>query len=64
MPDDLVSQVSRYSKGKNITESLVIALQEWLALKKISALNHEVKRAPLKFRKGFSASRVRKLSRQ
>ncbi|GAG78241.1 unnamed protein product [marine sediment metagenome] len=31
--DNLISEVKKYAKGKNLTESLTIALKEWLAKK-------------------------------
>lgn len=63
MPNDLVSEVVRYSGGKNTTESLLIALREWLALKKITRLNKQVIKKPLKFQKSFSAKQIRSLNR-
>ncbi len=63
IPDPLVAEVSRYAHGKNLTESLMIALREWIALKKISRLNKKVASNPLKFVENFSAFKVRSLSR-
>ena len=59
LPDDLVDQIKRYSKGKNITESLIIALRDWIALQKIKELNQRIKKEPLKFKKDFSNSGFR-----
>jgi len=64
LPDQLVSQVRMYAKGKTLTESLIIALREWLQLKKIAKLNQDLKGRPLEFEKGFSAAKVRSLSRK
>jgi len=63
LPDQLVSQVKTYANGKTLTESLTIALREWLQLKKIAKLNQDVKGRPLEFEKGFTAATVRRLSR-
>ncbi|GAI10507.1 unnamed protein product, partial [marine sediment metagenome] len=41
--DNLISEVKKYAKGKNLTESLTIALKEWLAVKRIKELNNMVK---------------------
>ncbi len=64
LPDDLVDQIKRYSKGKNITESLIIALRDWIALQKIKELNQRIKKEPLKFKKDFSAEKVRSINRE
>ncbi|MBI2487859.1 MAG: DUF2191 domain-containing protein [Deltaproteobacteria bacterium] len=64
LPDDLIDEIKHYSKGKNITESLMIALRDWIALQKIKELNQKIKREPLKFRKDFSADKVRSINRQ
>ena len=64
LPDQLVSQVKTYAKGKTLTESLTIALQEWLQLKKVAKLNQQVEKKPLEFEKGFTAEKVRTLSRR
>lgn len=64
IPDQLISQVKTYAKGKTLTESLIIALQEWLQLKEIANLNQQVKNQPLEFEKHFSAAKVRSLNRR
>ena len=49
IPDHLVEEVKYYSKGKNITDSMIIALNEWLGLKHLHDLNKEVEENPLQF---------------
>jgi len=34
IPDELVAEVKQLTQGKNITESLIIALDEWVAIQK------------------------------
>jgi hypothetical protein len=63
LPDDLIDEVRRYSKGKNITESLLIALKDWLALQKIKELNQNIKKEAIKFKEDFSADKVRSANR-
>ena len=63
IPDLLVRQLREHSSGKNLTEALTVALKEWLALKKVRGLNHSVAKSPLRFRKGFSASKIRDVNR-
>ena len=64
LSDQLISQVKTYAKGKTLTESLTIALQQWLQLKKVTKLNQQVMHNPLEFEKGFSAEKVRGLNRR
>jgi len=63
IPDDLVKEVKQYTGGKNITESLIAALEEWLALKKIQNLNEAINKQPLQFSKNFSAVKNREINR-
>jgi hypothetical protein len=62
IPDEIISDVQEYTKGKNITESLIKALSDWLYIKRIQKLNNDVKKEPLQFLEGFNAETVRKLS--
>ena len=62
IPDDLIRQVNAQAKGDTITECLVIALKEWMSLKKLFALNASTEGKPMDFR--FSASKLRSLNRR
>ena len=62
-PDPLIREIQSTSGGKNITDSLLIALKEWLALKRIQNLNRSIKKNPLIFQKGFSAEKTREINR-
>jgi hypothetical protein len=62
IPDGLVDEVRYYSQGKNITDSMIIALKEWLSLKHLSDLNAQVASEPLKFER--SAADIREANRQ
>ena len=64
IPDNLVKEVKQYAGGKNITESLITALEEWLALKKIQFLNEAVMKQPLQFSKDFSSVKKREINRR
>ena len=64
IPDQLIQEVSRAAGGKTLTESLITALKEWLALQKMVRLNTQVRKKPLQFQDGFSAAKVRSLNRQ
>ena len=63
IPDDLVKEVKHLAGGKNLTESLILALNEWISLKKIKSLNNEIESNPLKFSNGFTAKKVRSTNR-
>jgi hypothetical protein len=59
IPDDIINDVQEYTDGKNITDSLIKALSDWLYIKRIQKLNKEVRKQPLRFADGFSAETVR-----
>jgi hypothetical protein len=63
IPDDLLHEVRDYTHGKNITDSLVIALSAWISAQKLKNLQEQVKKNPLTFRKNFSAQKVRGINR-
>jgi hypothetical protein len=59
IPDEIVKDVQEYTKGKNITDSIIKALSDWLYIKRIQKLNNEVRKDPLQFADGFKAEIVR-----
>lgn len=63
LPDDLILEVMRSAGGKNLTESLIAALKEWVSLRKIKELNKQVKKKPLEFIDDFSADTLRSINR-
>ena len=63
IPDDLIIEVKHYTGGKNLTESLIAALKEWVSLRKIKELNKQVKKKPLLFIDDFSADSIRSINR-
>ena len=64
LPDSLVNEVRRISEGKNVTESLLIALKEWLAIKAVEELNGKTRNDPLEFQAGFAAESAREYNRK
>ncbi len=64
IPDELVAEVKQLTQGKNITESLIIALDEWVASQKTKSLNAKIKNKPLEFIDDFVAETVREYNRQ
>ncbi len=63
IPDDLIEDVKRLSGGKNITESLIIAIKHYVNSKRLDEVIQQVKEEPLQFREGFTAYGIRKLNR-
>ncbi len=53
LPDDIIQEVKKLTGGKNITESILIALQDYIARQRIRRLNQKVKGEPLQFRDNF-----------
>lgn len=63
IPDDLIEKVKAKSGGKNITESLIIALKEYLNEKKVDNLIDRVNDEPLVLNESFTAYGIRKINR-
>jgi hypothetical protein len=64
IPDDLIADVKEYTGGKNITDSLIKALTDWLYAKRIEKINRKLEQEPLQFKEGFSAGYIRKLNKR
>lgn len=64
LPDDIVQEVKKLSGGKNITDSILIALRDYIAQQRIRKVIQKVKDKPLQFREGFTAEKVRSVNRE
>jgi hypothetical protein len=64
LPDNIVEEVKKLSGGKNITESLVIALKDYISRQKIRKAVQKLKDKPLQFKDNFTAEKVRSLNRE
>ncbi len=62
IPDEIINDVRKYTEGKNITDSLIKALNDWLYAKRIENLNDSLSKNPLQFQDGFSAEQIRNLN--
>lgn len=62
--DQLIDQVKEISGGKNITESLVIALNEYVRRNKLNDLIAEIEKEPMIFQEGFTPYGLRKTNRE
>jgi hypothetical protein len=63
VPDALINEVRHLAGKDTITDSLVVALEEWIALKRIKKLNEEIRQTPLEFKEEYSATTTRELNR-
>ena len=64
LPDHLLKEVKKLTKGKNLTECLIIALEEWSNLRHIRDLNNKIEKTPLKFSTDLNAQDIRELNRK
>lgn len=62
IPDEIIRDVKKFTEGKNITDSLIKALNDWLYKKRIESLNEKLSGNPVQFKEGFSAEGIRKLN--
>jgi len=60
--DELVKTVVKLSHGKNITDGLVIALEDYVYRKKIEGLINDIENEPLQFRN--PAEEIREVNRR
>ncbi|MBN1576822.1 MAG: hypothetical protein JW913_09735 [Chitinispirillaceae bacterium] len=63
IPDDLITEVKELAVGKNLTESLILALKEWTSIQKLRVIREKVGKKPLEFSNNFSALYVRDINR-
>jgi hypothetical protein len=61
--DELVNSVVKLSHSKNITEGLVVALEDYVYRKKLEQIIDEVNNEPLQFKEDYTAVKVRELNR-
>lgn len=63
LPDKLIEDIVTFSKGKNITESLKIALSQWTSQQNVNKLIQEVYTKPLDLDQ-TDYSKIRTLNRR
>lgn len=62
IPDELVRETQILSNARNITEAMIIALKNYIALQKLKAMGEAINKSPLKFK--HSAQEIRDINRQ
>jgi hypothetical protein len=64
LPEELINDVRKFAGGKSITESLQIALNDYIQRQKLRKAMKKLKQNPLEFTKDFSAEAIRKVNRE
>jgi hypothetical protein len=59
IPDDIINDIKRLSKGETTTGAIIVALSEWIKAKELQGLHEQISEHPLEFGLGFSAKKVR-----
>jgi hypothetical protein len=62
IPDELVRDVQILSNTRNITDAVIIALKNYIALQKLKEMGEAIDERPLQF--SCSAEEIRDLNRQ
>ena len=60
--DAIIKDAMKYSKASNVTETLKVALNEYVRLQKLKALSRMIKEEPVQF--NLSAEEIRNLNRE
>jgi len=60
--DVIIKDAMKYSKATNVTETLKVALNEYVRLQKLKALSRMIKEEPVQF--NLSAEEIRNLNRE
>jgi hypothetical protein len=60
--DAIIKDAMKYSRASNVTETLKVALNEYVRLQKLKALSRMIKEEPVQF--NLSAEEIRNLNRE
>ena len=64
VPDKLIDEVRKLTKGSTIEESLIIALEDFVSRQRLRRTIQKIKDRPLSFVENYSAARIRKINRK
>lgn len=64
LDDNIIKELLALTGGKNITDSLKIALKDWIRKEKLKKLAKDIMDQPLEFKPDFDAEINRDLNRQ
>lgn len=62
IPDELVRETQILSNAKNITDAMIIALNNYVSLQKLKAMGEKINKSPLQFK--HTAQEIRDINRQ
>ena len=62
IPDELVRESQILSNAKNITDAMIIALNNYVSLQKLKAMGEKINKSPLQFK--HTAQEIRDINRQ
>ncbi|MCK9640308.1 MAG: DUF2191 domain-containing protein [Prolixibacteraceae bacterium] len=62
IPDELVREAQLLSNAKNITDAMIIALNNYVSLQKLKAMGETINKNPLQFK--HTAQEIRDINRQ
>ena len=62
IPNYIVSGIQKHTGAKNTTESLILALDDWLRKEDLKKLFNKIRKNPLEFQ--YSAKELRTLNRK
>ncbi|SHI96330.1 antitoxin of type II TA system, VapB [Tangfeifania diversioriginum] len=60
--ENVIKDAMKYSKASTITETLKVALNEYIRLQKLKKLNESIKKNPIHFE--YTAEEIRNINRQ
>jgi len=60
IPDELIKEAQILSNAKNITDTMIIALNSYVSLQKLKEMGEGIKKNPLNFE--YSAQEIRELN--
>lgn len=62
IPGDLIDEVHKFAKGKDLTESVIIMMDDWTRKQRLKTLHNQIRKKPLEFK--YSAKELRELNRK
>ena len=63
LDDQMIQELLALSGGKNITDSLRIAIKDWIRKEKLRRLADSISKHPLDFNESFTAEEIRNSNR-
>lgn len=64
IPDGLIDEVKKLTGGSTITQSIIIALEDYTSRQRLMKTIQKIRRQPLSFRENYTAAQIRKLNRE